>query len=732
MRTLLRRSTSIATVVEPRDICCGIVTRMSVTIVGGLTRPRLSPRAALPLLVPVALLAATVRGQTPPPSPTPTPEPVRSGVSVEVVVTAPRIEVPLKENPAATTVVEGEELAAMPKSIAADEALRLVPGVKVDNQADGERVHLSIRGQGILTERGIRGVKVLLDGLPLNDPTGFAPDLFDVDWATVKRIEVDRGPSSALFGGGASGGIISISTGDGGPTPRQRVALDTGSYGFWKALGEASGSTGAMSYRVSASRSFADGYRVHTAFHATNLYSKFNFGLGGAGHVTVIVAGTSFFNENAEGLDILQVHQDPRQPNPDALTYNEFQRTRRGTVGIVGQAPLSSGIDVAFALYGRHWTWDEAVPSSVEHASYDSPGGYLQLVAHWGSGTITNHLNLGTDLDWQSIDDSYRPNLGRAREGAAVLADQTIHQRGVGVYLLDRLELSPTWSVMAGLRHDAIRNTLDDLLKVGGVDLSGGASFDKTTARVGAAWNPSRDFGLYANFSQGFLPPATEELSHNPARVGGFNQGLKPATSRGEEIGARGAAAGVFTYDLAIYRLLTDNDFGRYRVPGRPLETFYQNAGSSRRYGVEASVGVFPTPRFSMEVAYTYSHFLYDRVNFNNLTYTDTRLPNSPEHQATLDAEYRITPDLVIGAGAQIFTRAYIDPTNTTWIGGYTLFDARVTYRFQLVGLEDEVVISARNLAGKRYIAFTEPDPDGNSYQPGPLTEVFAGLHLSF
>ncbi len=56
-----------------------------------------------------------------------------------------------------------------------------MPGVKVDNQADGERVHLSIRGQGILTETGIRRIKVVLDGLPLNDPTGFAPDLFDVD-----------------------------------------------------------------------------------------------------------------------------------------------------------------------------------------------------------------------------------------------------------------------------------------------------------------------------------------------------------------------------------------------------------------------------------------------------------------------------------------------------------------------------------------------------------------------
>ena len=131
------------------------------------------------LLFSALTVAQTAR---PTPTPTPTEQPLPHVASTEIVVRAPRMDIPLKENPAATTVVQGEALATLPKTIGAEEALKLVPGVKVDNQADGERVHMSIRGQGILTERGIRGIKVLLDGLPLNDPTGFAPDLFDVDW----------------------------------------------------------------------------------------------------------------------------------------------------------------------------------------------------------------------------------------------------------------------------------------------------------------------------------------------------------------------------------------------------------------------------------------------------------------------------------------------------------------------------------------------------------------------
>jgi iron complex outermembrane receptor protein len=686
---------------------------------------------------------ALAQSAAPAPTPTPAPEEIQPAGGTSVVVTAPRMDIPLKENPAATTVVSGEQLDNQPKSVNAKEVLLLVPGVKVDDQADGERVHLSIRGQGILTETGIRGIKILLDGLPLNDPSGFAPDLFDVDWATVKKIEVFRGPASALWGGGASGGIINIETRDGGTAPASAdVEASAGSHGFWKTLAEVGGTDGNMNYRVSGSRMMDDGYRVHTASSATNFYSKLRFDLGGGNRITAILAGTSYFNENAEGLNIDQVLQDPEQPNPDALTYNEFQRTRRVTLGVTGNFALSSVSTLDFAVYGRHTEWREAVPSSVDHRDYDSPGGFIQYKLDTPAGTMKNHLSLGADLDLQTFNEYRRPNLGRAQEGPEILSDQDVHQRGTGVYLLDQLELSPQWSVMAGVRTDSIDNTLTDNLKLDG-DRSGEKSFSKTTARVGVAWNPTSEFGAYASWAQGFLPPATEELSHNPDGFGGFNQHLVPATSSGFEAGVRGALAGTFTYDVAVYRLLTSNDFGRYRVPSRPLETFYDNAGFSRRYGVETLFGFYPDPKWSFELAYTYSHFVYDHVTFNApcppdeevcspVTLYGTRLPNSPEHQITFDAEYRITPELSVGLETETQSRAYIDPTNTTWIGGYTLYDARVSYLAHIAGAQTEFFAYARNFTGKKYIAFTEPDPDGNSYQPGPEQEFFGGVHVRF
>jgi iron complex outermembrane receptor protein len=669
---------------------------------------------------------------TEPPATLPPQEALPPTLTSNIVVSAPRMEVPLKESPSATTVVDEKTLAKTEsRTIAADEALKLVPGVKVDNQANGERVHLSIRGQGILTERGIRGIKVLLDGLPLGDPTGLTPDLFDVDWATVDRVEVFRGPASSLYGGGGAGGIINISTSDGGPAHKAGDLFATGgSFGFIKGLAE-SGGAGSLNYRVSASYTQGDGYRVHSAFDATNLYFKFRFEPAPTTQLTVIAIGTNYFNQNAEGLNLEQVGQDPTQPNPDALTFNEYQRTRRGTVGVVGLTQLAKAADLRYSLYYRGTQWEESVPSSVQHRTYGAPGAFVQYTTQAQTGSLTHHLSAGTDLDWQTIADQRHPNLGGAVEGPELLADQTIAQAGYAGFLIDRIDLGRGWGAMLSVRYDWIHNGLDDHLKSGGIDLSGSRDFDKTTGRVGVTWNPSQEFGVYAAWGQGFLPPTTEELANNPAHFGGLNQGLVPATSQGGEVGIRGNPGTAFAYDVTAFHLTTENDFGRYRIEDRPLETFYQNAGSSTRWGVEALLGWDPMSMLAVELAYTWNHFTYDSVTtITGETYTGTWLPNSPESLAYLDVELRPDPHWVAGVGAEYQSRSYIDPSNTVSTDPYTLVNLRVAYQWQGKSHHGEIQGIVRNLFNTKYIAFTEPDPDGNSYQPGPTREAFLGVRF--
>ena len=661
--------------------------------------------------------------------------------SESITVTAPRMEVPLRDIAGAVTVVNDDVLKDMPKTIGADEALKLVPGVLVDNQANGRRMHLSIRGIGILTERGIRGIQVLLDGIPLNDPSGFAPDLFDVDWATVEKIEVLRGPLAMLYGGGSSGGVINIITRDGGPGPASGGAdAWLGSNDFWKAEAEVGGTNGDLNYHFSLSRDMGDGWRIHTKFHGDTLRGKIRWTPAEDLRLTFVTGYTGFYSENPEGLNAAQVEEDPTQPNPDAVSKNEFQDTHRITNGLTGVWRFAEGQDLNFTLLVRHWGWKESVPSSVQHRTYDQPEGSLKYAWNRDFGSMKNHLSVGADVNHQDIDLRAHPNLGLAQEGADFVANEDITQCSTGLFAFDQLELTPVWGLFAGTRWDKIKNELTDHLQANGLDQSGEADFDKTTSRLGVTFNPAPEFGLYADWAQGFLPPATEELYANPDAIGGFNESLVPATSKGEELGARGIVGGTFSYDVALFHLNTENDFERYRVAGRPLETFYGNAGHSRRNGAEVTMAYMPVADLTLRLAYTYNDFEYTSYTSNVFANPDGThdmkghtVPNSPKQTGYFDAEYFPVKHLRLGASVEHRSSWFVDPTNIASCDGYTLLHARVAYQFiSRGGGSAEIMLYGQNLNDKEYIGFSEPDPDGNSYQPAPGRQWFAGLHVWF
>jgi len=128
---------------------------------------------------------------------------------------------------------------------------------------------------------------------------------------------------------------------------------------------------------------------------------------------------------------------------------------------------------------------------------------------------------------------------------------------------------------------------------------------------------------------------------------------------------------------------------------------------------------------------YTYSNFKYTYVESLFGTYSNVYMPNSPTSQLCLDLQATPMTNLVFGLGVALQTRSYVDATNLTWAGGYTLLNARAAYTWRGRWHRGEVSLALLNLTGKEYIALTEPDPDGNSYQPAPTRQVFASVRLS-
>jgi len=682
----------------------------------------------------------------------------------EVVVSANRVPILLKNNPGSVSVVTPEVLSFMPKSVGAEEALRLIPGIRIDNQHDGERVHVSIRGQGILTERGLRGIGVIIDGIPANDPSGFAPDLYDVDWGTVNKIEVLRGPSASLYGGGGAAGILNISTNDGGSKPIGGEVNQTfGSNGFSKSLLQVDGSHNDIDYRVSYSRTSGDGYRDHQAFWGNKIYEKINFKPSAKLSVTQIISHTDYFQQNPEGLNIGQF-DNLRQANPDANPFNEYQKTNRTTAGFHGKYKFSELHDLELTAYIRSWNYKETSNKAAEYRNITNPGTSIQYNLHLNSGKVKNDLSFGADMKWQNIDlyklqSASNPQRQESisetnLETDSLLANQIISQKSIGVFALYKLGIGK-FNLIGSMRSDAMNNELTN--KMLALDTARTVkNFRKFSARIGASYSFSNSANVFIDWSEGFTPPSTEELASNPVGYSGFNTHLVPATSDCKEIGIRGFVNEKLSYEITGFIMNTENDFFRFKQSGRGnQEVFYGNAGNSKRYGIETSVSYELLKNLTLQVAYTFADYKYvssviDPV-YTDPVYVLTSppvtgqwLPNSPKHQLYTEIVYSLSKSFKFSLASEyqskwaIYTdpKAYygeLDPSvYQNWQNGFNLFHARISYELNIGKVKGECSIFVRNITASKYMAFTEPDPDGNAYHPGPAREFFGNIKIKF
>jgi iron complex outermembrane recepter protein len=714
-------------------------------------------RKFIPISVPLIIITNLIFGQE-------NPDSIKTIKLNEVTVSANRLPILLKKNPGSISIVSGEILSNMSKGLAVDDALRLTPGVRIDNQHDGERVHVSIRGQGILTERGLRGIGVLIDGIPVNDPSGFAPDLYDVDWSSVEKIEVLRGPAASLYGGGGAAGVLNIFTSDGGSKPLgAELNLTFGSNGFSKALLQFDGANSGTDYRISYSRTNGDGYRDHQSFWSNKLYEKINFHPTKKLSVTQIISHTDYFQQNPEGLNLGQF-DNLRQANPDACPFNEYQKTNRTTIGANLKYKISDIQEIEATSFFRFSNYKETSNKNAEYRNITYPGASIQYNLRIGNNIVKNNISFGSDMKWQStniyklqsaantqrIESIDETNL----ETGLLLANQIVFQSSFGAFALYKLNAGKL-TVLGSLRYDIMTNELTN--KMVALDTAKTSkNFNKGSFRLGANYSITNNIHLFAGWSQGFMPPSTEELASNPTGYSGFNTHLVPATSNCGEIGIRGFKNDMLSYEISLFRMTTENDFFRFKQTGRGnQEVFYGNAGNSSRNGIESFVSFKILTNISLMAAYTFADYKYTSAVIDPV-YTDASyvlttppaagqcLPNSPKHQLYSEIVYSLNRNIRISLGAEfqskwaVYTdsKAYngeLDPAlYQNWQKGFNLYNARISYNWAIKIFKGECSITARNFTGSKYMAFTEPDPDGNSYQPGPGNEFFGNIKIRF
>lgn len=672
----------------------------------------------------------------------------------EVVISALRLNIPLRQIPAAISVVTNDKLNALSKTISADDALRLVPGVRIDNGTGGSRVHVYIRGQGVLTESGFREIGVYIDGISNNTPGGFCPDLYDVDWETVKNVEVCKGLSASMYGASSTGGIINITTKDGGTKPiNSSLYISGGSNGFWKILGQVDGTQGNVNYRISYSHTQSHGYRDHQSYMSDNLSEKLTWTPSEKLKITQLLNYTSYFNQNSEGINLSRYDTvGHRAANTDAIRYNEFHKTQRLTGATIIKYSFAKNQDITLRGFIRMNNYQETSNNGDDFKPFITPGITAQYNLHFGSENLYNHFSLGADYQSMkmtehlfAVPDGDHINNNRVDSYWSeevfdlnkMLISQVIRQRSLGVFLIDKLDISKKLYALLNLRYDYVYNRLDSST------INENKTFGKPTFRIGLAYDIAKAVNIYASYGSGFQVPTEDELYNNPVKYGGFNELIKPSTSMGGELGVRGEIGRTFYYDVTGFLINSKDEFFRYSVPGRGNNTaFYGNIGESRRLGVETYVSYAPLDFLRFDVAYAYSHFRYTSPD----SVSGHWIPQCPEHVLTAEAAVRFLKNFTLTLNVQYESKWYIQVDDSIYNyytengirrssceqTGFTVANANLKYAWRLGDLSGDISLLCKNLFDEQYFGFTEPNngPDYNSYQAAPGREFFVSLRL--
>ena len=608
-------------------------------------------------LVPLALAAAagTAAAQ---PSP---------GELEPVVISGSGVERRAFQTPYAVSVVEADELRSAGPMVNLSESLNRVPGLVANLRNNyAQDLQISSRGFGARATFGIRGLRLYTDGIPATMPDGQGQGShFDI--AGAQRIEVLRGPFSALYGAN-SGGVISLVSAA-PSTNAYMVDGDVGSNGVWQArLGAQALLAGGWNIRVQASEFNTDGVRPHSAAQRT----LGNLRLGWVGDQDTATLLLNSVNQPAQdplGLTRAQFDADPYQTTAQAEAFDTRKTTGQTQGGATWRHRFGDGAlrDSVLTLYGgqRDVTQWQAIPPATQ-ASPRHPGGVVgferdyggvdaRLRWHWQrigliAGVASEQQNERRS-GWENfIGSGANQVLGVS---GALRRDEDNRVRSTDLYLQAEFELTPTLWASAGLRSGRLRLRSQDHYLANGDD-SGSLSYGYTTPVAALQWLPSAAWNLYLSAGQGFESPTLNELAYRSDGSAGFNNALQPQTSTQVEIGAkwRDDAIGL-ALQAALFGADTDDEIGVLTNAGG--RSAFQNVGRTRRSGAELALQWLPVAAWRGQLALSTLDAEY-RDSFQTCAAVPCR---GPADRVTVPAGNRIAGTMARSAFADLAWRPW-------------------------------------------------------------------------
>ncbi|WP_158635295.1 TonB-dependent receptor family protein [Luteimonas cucumeris] len=680
-------------------------------------------------------------------------EPVRPRTLDTVVVTATRGEDDALLVPAAIDRIDADAIRRAQPRVNLSESLQRVPGVLArDRQNQAQDLQISIRGFGTRASFGVRGVRLYTDGIPATMPDGQG-QVSHVALEAAGRIEVLRGPFSALYGN-SSGGVIQVFSAAPPARPELAAAVAAGSDGLWRGALSWRGpwQRGDGGYRIDAGAFASDGYREHSRARRDNAQLALGSDFGTDGEFRVIANALDSKADDPQGLTYEQLQVDRRAASAGALLFDARKRVRQQQLGAHfehGVGPGRFGATVHGG--GRDTVQFLTVPVAAQRNPLSSGGvidldrGYGGVDAHWQwQGQLaTRPFTLTAGIEYQRSDEHRRgyENFVGTQLGVrgALRRDERNRVDGNDQYLQADWELAPRWRIDLGVRRSRVAfRSRDAYVTADNPDDSGRLDYARTTPVAGLLFRASDWLSLYANAGRGFETPTFNELSYRSDGLSGLNTALRAATSDNIEAGLRARRGdtrvgfAVFRSDTADELVVAANQGGR---------STYANAAASRRQGAELSWSGAWSPRWQYALAYTWLDARY-REAFavcgaapcaqpDNVVAAGNRIPGLPRHNGWAELRWLPVDDFDIALEAHAISDVFADDGNTAGAPGYVAFDLSAQRRWRWGVFEVTGFARIDNLFDRDAIgSVIVNESNGRYYEPAPGRRWLLGLDV--
>ena len=674
-----------------------------------------------------------------------------------VVVSATGTAEDILSVPAAVDVISADAIGRARARINLSESLQRIPGVIArDRQNFAQDQQISIRGFGARANFGVRGIRLYTDGIPASMPDGQG-QVSHFALETADRIEVLRGPFSALYGN-SSGGVIALFTRDAPDWPRLRGDFVAGSYGLRRsALSFLSPLDAHRDSSIVASLDYVDapGFRRHSAAQRRDAQALVRGSFAGDGSYTLIFNSLALDADDPQGLSAADVSVDRRAANASALRFDTRKTVQQQQLGARIEQRLTANTTIALLAYAgqRATTQMLSVPVSAQTRNPLHGGGAIGLERiysgvdvrfNWSGNCWGTPLSVSAGTE-RGVSREHRrgfENFVGARLGAfgALRRDEHDQVTGQDYYAQAQWQPSARWRVNTGWRRSSVSfTTRDHYVTARNPDDSGALSYAHTSPVLGLLYRATPTLSVYANAGKGFETPTFAELSYRDDGLSGLNTQLRPARSQNMEAGLR-ARDRRLAYSATVFQSRTRDELVVASSEGG--RSVFRNAGWSRRRGLELAYSMRISPRWNLAAAYTYLEARY-RSDVNacaavacvqpmRLITRGNNIPGVARQFAWSELRWSPTAGFDLSVEARLVDRVYADDANSAAAPGYAALDLGAERQFDYAGLQWRAFARVNNLLDRQTVgSVVVNDSNGRYFEPAPGRNWIIGLSAS-